>query len=69
MENVDLGTILYVDVDVNVECDSNVDCVIYVDTDISVDCFKKNIPDTKNHEIMIKPRMPMLWFGRNFQHF
>ena len=67
MENVDLGTILYVgvkfDVDVNVECDIN------VDTDISVDCFKKNIPDTKNHEIMIKPRMPMLWFGRNFQHF
>ncbi len=43
MENVDLGTILYVDVDVNVECDSNVDCVIYVDTDISVDCFKKKI--------------------------
>ena len=67
MENVDLGAILYVDVkfdvDVNVECDIN------VDTDIIVDCFKKKNSDIKNHGIMIKPRMPMLWFGRNFQHF
>ena len=38
MENVDLGTILYVDVKFDV--DVNVDCDIYVDTDISVDCFK-----------------------------